>query len=76
VSTLLHATLYVFFHNLLNVLVQIANKMGLQEKIYSLFRRRCNVILICYRRPVIFDFCHIFKGCISGHVCIMVMNSY
>jgi hypothetical protein len=32
VSTLLHATVYVFLHNLLNVLVQIANKMGLQKK--------------------------------------------
>jgi hypothetical protein len=31
-STLLHATLYMFLHNLLNVLVQIANKMGLQRK--------------------------------------------
>jgi hypothetical protein len=33
VSTLLHATVYMFLHNLLNVLVQIANKMGLQKKI-------------------------------------------
>jgi hypothetical protein len=32
-STLLHATVYKFIHNLLNVLVQIANKMGLQKKI-------------------------------------------
>jgi hypothetical protein len=32
VSTLLHATIYMFLHNLLNVLVQIANKMGLQKK--------------------------------------------
>jgi hypothetical protein len=31
-STLLHATVYMFLHNLLNVLVQIANKMGLQQK--------------------------------------------
>jgi hypothetical protein len=30
-STLVHATVYVT-HNLLNVLVQIANKMGLQKK--------------------------------------------
>jgi hypothetical protein len=29
-STLLHV--YMFLHNLLNVLVQIANKMGLQKK--------------------------------------------
>jgi hypothetical protein len=34
VSTLPHATAYVFLHNLLNVLVQIANKMGLQKKNY------------------------------------------
>jgi hypothetical protein len=32
VSTLIHAIVYVFLHNLLNVLVQIANKMGLQKK--------------------------------------------
>jgi hypothetical protein len=32
VSTFLHATLYMFLHNLLNVLVQIANKVGLQTK--------------------------------------------
>jgi hypothetical protein len=31
VSTLLHATVYVFLHNLLNVLVQIANEMELQN---------------------------------------------
>jgi hypothetical protein len=30
-STLLHATVYVYLHNLLNVLVQIANKMGLKN---------------------------------------------
>jgi hypothetical protein len=35
VSTLLHATVYMFLHNLLNVLVQIANKMGLQKKFFS-----------------------------------------
>jgi hypothetical protein len=32
VSTLLHATVYMFLHNLLNVLVQIANKMALPKK--------------------------------------------
>jgi hypothetical protein len=32
-STLLQATVYMFLHNLLNVLVQIANKMGLQKKL-------------------------------------------
>jgi hypothetical protein len=31
-STLIHATVYMFLHNLLNVLVQIANKMGLQKR--------------------------------------------
>jgi hypothetical protein len=35
VSTLLHATVYVFLYSLLHVLVQIANKMGLQKKICS-----------------------------------------
>jgi hypothetical protein len=33
VSTLLHGTVYVSLQSLLNVLVQIANKMGLQKKI-------------------------------------------
>jgi hypothetical protein len=32
VSTLLHATVLMFLHNLLNVLVQIASKMGLQQQ--------------------------------------------
>jgi hypothetical protein len=32
VSTAVHATVYMFLHNLLNVKVQIANKMGLQKK--------------------------------------------
>jgi hypothetical protein len=31
VSTLLDAIVYVFLHNLLNVLVQTANKMGLEK---------------------------------------------
>jgi hypothetical protein len=31
VSTLLHATVYVLLHNLLNVPVKIANKMGLKK---------------------------------------------
>jgi hypothetical protein len=31
-STVLHATVYMFLHNFLNALVQIANKMGLQKK--------------------------------------------
>jgi hypothetical protein len=34
-STLLHATVYMFLHNLLNLLVQIENKMGLRKKILS-----------------------------------------
>jgi hypothetical protein len=33
VSTLVHATVYMFLHNLLHGLVLIANKMGLQKKI-------------------------------------------
>jgi hypothetical protein len=32
VSTPLHATVYVFLHNLLNVLVQIVNKIGLPKE--------------------------------------------
>jgi hypothetical protein len=32
-NTLLHATVYVFLHNLLNVLVHIANKMGITKKV-------------------------------------------
>jgi hypothetical protein len=35
VSTLLHATVYMFLHSLLNVLVQIANKMGLQKNLMN-----------------------------------------
>jgi hypothetical protein len=31
VITLLHDTVYMFLHSLLNVLVQIANKMGFQK---------------------------------------------
>jgi hypothetical protein len=37
VSTLLHATAYAFLHNLLNVLVQIANKVGLQKELTNIF---------------------------------------
>jgi hypothetical protein len=36
VSIILHATVYVFLHYLLNVLAQIANKMGLQKKAYQI----------------------------------------
>jgi hypothetical protein len=32
VTTLLHAALYMFLHKLLDLLVQIANKKGLQRK--------------------------------------------
>jgi hypothetical protein len=32
-SILLHATVYMFLHNLLNILVQIANKIELQKNI-------------------------------------------
>jgi hypothetical protein len=32
-STLLHATVYVFIHNFLNVLVQVVNEIGLQKRI-------------------------------------------
>jgi hypothetical protein len=35
VGTLLHATIHMFLHNLLNALVQIANKTGLQKKRHS-----------------------------------------
>jgi hypothetical protein len=42
VSTLLHATVYVSLHNLLNVLVQIANKMGLEKD--SLFVCVCVIL--------------------------------
>jgi hypothetical protein len=33
VSTLLHATVYVLLHNLINVLVQTANKMGFKKNL-------------------------------------------
>jgi hypothetical protein len=35
VNTLLHATVYMFLHNLLNELVQIENKIGLQKKTFE-----------------------------------------
>jgi hypothetical protein len=35
VCTLLRVTVHMFLHNLLNVLVQVANKMGLQKKIVN-----------------------------------------
>jgi hypothetical protein len=46
VSTLLHATVYMFLHNLLNVLVQIANKMELQKKMTIIrnYTTACRVI--------------------------------
>jgi hypothetical protein len=41
-NTLLHATVYFFLHNLLNVLVQIANRMRLQQNIFvNLCARFC-----------------------------------
>jgi hypothetical protein len=30
-------TMYTFLHSLLNVLVEIANKMGLQKKLYKIY---------------------------------------
>jgi hypothetical protein len=33
VSTLLHATVYVFLHNLLNVLLHTANKMAFKKNL-------------------------------------------
>jgi hypothetical protein len=33
VNTFLHATVYMFLHNLLTALVQIASKIGLQKEI-------------------------------------------
>jgi hypothetical protein len=41
VNTLLHVIVCVILHNLLNVLVQIANKMGLQNK-HVRNKHRCN----------------------------------
>jgi hypothetical protein len=35
VNTLLHATVYMFLHNLLNLLVQNANKIGLRKKMLA-----------------------------------------
>jgi hypothetical protein len=34
-STLLHAAVYTFLHNLLNVLVQTVNKMGFKKKYFN-----------------------------------------
>jgi hypothetical protein len=51
VSTLLHATVYMFLHNLLNVLVQIANKMGLQKKCFRV-ASLCNLSMISVETAV------------------------
>jgi hypothetical protein len=49
VSTLLHATVYMFLHNFLNVLVQIANKMGLQKKLHiNFFSNLFNYLIMLY----------------------------
>jgi hypothetical protein len=44
VSTLLHATVYVFLQSLLNVVAQIANKMG--------FQKRKTTLIICISQNV------------------------
>jgi hypothetical protein len=66
VSTLLHATVYMFLHNLLNALVQIANKMGLQKNIVCvsavmsqhITQLKIQVCLMSYKPFIIF---HIFS---------------
>jgi hypothetical protein len=52
VGTLLHATVYMLLHNLLNVLVQIANKMGLKKSV-SRLSTQCEILYISqpYRPP-------------------------
>jgi hypothetical protein len=47
-STLLHATVYMFLHSLLNVLVQIANKTGLQK-----IKQNFNVFTSVYKLTII-----------------------
>jgi hypothetical protein len=58
VSTLLRATVYTFLHNLLNVLVQIANKMRLQKKsVHFLLRQaRSRVLLYVYVLTPLLEF--------------------
>jgi hypothetical protein len=46
VNTLLHAIVYDFLHNLLNVLLQITNKMGLQKRILA--QASCGIHGNCY----------------------------
>jgi hypothetical protein len=47
--TLLHAIVYVFLHTLLNVLVQFANKMGLQKIIAQCNNVEDRSLLSTYR---------------------------
>jgi hypothetical protein len=49
VSTLLHATVYVFLDNLTNVLVHIANKMRLQKNKQSLGSVKFIIIITQFR---------------------------
>jgi uncharacterized membrane protein len=53
VSTLLYFAVYVFLHTLMNVLVQIANKMGLQKKNKQSFGSVIFVIIIEQFRVII-----------------------
>jgi hypothetical protein len=50
VSTLLHANVYMFLHNLLKVLVQIANKMGLQKNLLASHELRHTFLRPSYGR--------------------------
>jgi hypothetical protein len=61
VSTLLHATVCMFFHNLLNILIQIAYKMGLQKNIDLTLREEywiniCLKVMALHRLPLIRSF--------------------
>jgi hypothetical protein len=50
ILSLLHATVYMLLHSWLNVLVQIANKMGLPKtRIYSEFRMM-DKVSECYKQ--------------------------
>jgi hypothetical protein len=50
-STLLQATVYMFSYNLLNVLIQIANKTGLEKSMHIIFMNKAYFYNI-YMRPL------------------------
>jgi hypothetical protein len=69
VSTLLHATPYVFLPNLLNVLVQIANKNWITKKshnpigLHGLLQGQLYFFFVLYSMCVLFVLCFVCTWC-------------